>query len=305
MASYNLEGGGQMWYIQVQNEEGMASWRRFSELLNLRFGPPIRSNPLDELMACKWTGTVAEYQDRFEALLPRVSALTEAQKVQAFTAGLQPLLSLDVEMHNPQSLVIAMSMARKLELREQYITQAVQTPAALRLGGRGLLSGPAPSLALLAPPTRSTPPATGGQPIRRLSQSEMEEHRRLGLCFNCNEKFARGHNRVCQRIFLLDLVEDDEEAAPDDEPHQSPIISLLAMAGVQTRETMQVHIQLGGNRLLALLDSGSTHNFVFEEAAGRTSLKLNPRDNMKVTMANGKKVPCPGIYRLLECPFHH
>lgn len=198
MASYNLEGGAQMWYIQVQNEEGMASWRRFSELLNLHFGPPIRSNPLDELMACKWTGTVAEYQDCFEALLPRVDALTEAQKVQAFTAGLQPPLSLDVEMHNPQSLVIAMSMARKLELREQYITQAAQTPAAPRLGGRGLLSVPAPPLALLAP-TRSTPPATDGQPIRRLSQSEMEERRRLGLCFNfnCNEKFARGHNRVC------------------------------------------------------------------------------------------------------------
>lgn len=38
----------------------------------------------------------------------------------------------------------------------------------------------------------------------------MEEQRRLGLCFNYNEKFGRGHNRVCQRIFLLDLTEDDE-----------------------------------------------------------------------------------------------
>jgi hypothetical protein len=99
--------------------------------------------------------------------------LTEAQKVQAFTAGLQPPLSLDVEMHNPQSLVIAMSMARKLELREQYVT-----PAAPRLGGRGLLSGLAPPLALLAPPIRSSPPATDGRLIRRLSQSKMEERRR-------------------------------------------------------------------------------------------------------------------------------
>jgi hypothetical protein len=152
-------------------------------------------------------------------------------------------------------------------------------------------------LALLAPPIRSSPPATDGRPIRRLSQSEMEERRRLGLCFNCNEKFARGHNRVCQRIFLLDLADDDEEAATDDEPHQSPLISLLAMAGVRTRETMQVHIQLGGNRLLALLDSGSTHNFVSSETTGRTSLKLNPRGNMNVTMENGEKVPCPGVYR--------
>jgi hypothetical protein len=125
----------------------------------------------------------------------------------------------------------------------------------------------------------------------------MEERRRLGLCFNCNEKFARSHNRVCQRIFLLDLADDDEEVAPDHEPHQSPLISLRAMARVRTKETMQVHIQLGGNRLLALLDLGSTHNFVSAEATSRTSLKLNPRGNMKVTMANGEKVPCPGIYR--------
>ena len=41
---------------------------RFSELLNLRFGPPIRSNPLGQLMACQRIGSVSEYQDRFEVL---------------------------------------------------------------------------------------------------------------------------------------------------------------------------------------------------------------------------------------------
>lgn len=63
MASYKLEGDTQMWFIQVQNEEGTPSWHRFSELHNLCFRPPIRSNPLGELMACKRTGTVVEYQD--------------------------------------------------------------------------------------------------------------------------------------------------------------------------------------------------------------------------------------------------
>lgn len=98
--------------------EGTPSWHRFTELLHLRFGPPYRSNPLGELMACKRTGTVAEYQDRFEAILPYIGPLEE-QRVQAFTAGLGPPLSHDVEMHNPQTLIVAMSMARKLELRER------------------------------------------------------------------------------------------------------------------------------------------------------------------------------------------
>ena len=78
MASYKLEDGAQMWFIQVQQDEGTPSWRRFSELLNLRFGPPIRSNPRGELMACKRTSSVADYQNRFEALLPRVGVLMEA-----------------------------------------------------------------------------------------------------------------------------------------------------------------------------------------------------------------------------------
>ncbi|XP_066340433.1 uncharacterized protein [Miscanthus floridulus] len=301
MASYNLEDGAQMWFIQVQQDEGTPSWRRFSELLNLRFGPPIRSNPLGELMACKRTGSVAEYQTRFEALLPRVGTLTEAQRVQAFTVGLQPPLSLNVEVHNPQSLVMAMSLARKLELREQYYTAVVPAPPAPWQTTRGLLIGPPPQLALPAPPPRTAAPSLTieGRQVKRLSQSEMEERRRLGLCFNCNEKFGRGHNRVCEHIFLLDLAEADDDDDPEqtDAAVNSPLISLLAMAGVRSSETMQVHIQLGGASLLALLDSGSTHNFVSEEAAARTSLRLQPRGNMKVTVANGERVPCPGVYR--------
>jgi hypothetical protein len=73
---------------------------------------------MGELMACHRTGTVEEYQARFEALLPRAGPLEEAQRVQAFTAGLRPLLSHDMEMHSPQTLVVAMSLAQKLELRE-------------------------------------------------------------------------------------------------------------------------------------------------------------------------------------------
>jgi hypothetical protein len=101
MASYNLEAGAQMWFHQIQHDEGTQSWRCLTELLNLRFGPPICSNPLGELMACKRTGSISDYRDQFEALLPRVGTLLEAQRVQAFTAGLQPPLSLDVELHNP------------------------------------------------------------------------------------------------------------------------------------------------------------------------------------------------------------
>ena len=85
MASYNLEDRAQMWYIQVQTDEGTPSWRRFKELINLWYGPPLRSAPLFELADCRHTSTVADYQDRFQALLPWAGALDEAQRVQLFT----------------------------------------------------------------------------------------------------------------------------------------------------------------------------------------------------------------------------
>jgi hypothetical protein len=41
MASYNLEDVAQLWYIQLQEDEGTPPWGRFKELLNLQFGPPL------------------------------------------------------------------------------------------------------------------------------------------------------------------------------------------------------------------------------------------------------------------------
>jgi len=221
MASYNLEDGAQMWYIQVQTDEGTPSWRRFKELINLR------SAPLFELADCRHTSTVADYQDRFQALLPQAGALDEAQRVQLVTSGLLPPLSLDVQVHNPQSLAAAMSLARQLELREQFTAPSTTVS---RAGARPLLPAPAPRLLLPAPATTSPPAAIEGRPpIKRLTSAEQEECRRLGLCYNCDEKFFRGHNRVCKRLFFLDgTVEDEDMEEPTEEAgfEESPAFSL-------------------------------------------------------------------------------
>jgi hypothetical protein len=131
----------------------------------------------------------------------------------------------------------------------------------------------------------------------------MEERRHLGLCFNCNERFGRGHNRVCQRIFLIDLAadEDSEDVDHSETTADEPIIFVLAASGVRTRETMQLRISIGGSSCLALLDSGSSHNFITEEAVGRTDLVLLPHRGMRVTVAHGDRVECPGVFR--DVPF--
>lgn len=296
MASYNLEEGAQLWFIQVQEDEGVPTWRRFKDLLNLRYGPPLRSAPLFELADCRRTGTVEEYQDRFQALLPRAGPLAETQRVQLFTGGLLPPLSHAVRIHNPQSLAAAMSLARQVELMELD----KPAPAPARPAARGLLPAPAPRLALPAPPTGGPPIKGEGNPVKRLSQEEQAERRRLGLCYNCNEKYSRGHNRVCRRLFYINGVEltDPAADASDIDPDaEAPVFSLQAVAGVPICDTMQVSVSLGDTTLVALLDTGSTHNFIGEDAARRTGLPIQPRPRLTATIANGERITCPGVLR--------
>jgi hypothetical protein len=118
VASYNLEDVAQLWYIQLQEDEGTPPWGRFKDLLNLRFEPPLRSAPLFELSECRRTGTVEEYSNRCRALLPRAGRLDESQRVQLYTGGLLPPLSHVVRIHNPVTLAGAMSLARQVEQME-------------------------------------------------------------------------------------------------------------------------------------------------------------------------------------------
>lgn len=48
---------------------------------------------------------------------------------------------------------------------------------------------------------------------------------------------------------------------------ESPFFSLHAIMGIHFSDTMQLNVNLGGTSLLAILDSGSMHNFISESVA--------------------------------------
>jgi len=121
--------------------------------------------------------------------------------------------------------------------------------------------------------------------------------------YNCDERYGRGHNRVCKRLFLLDSLPDDDDDTADDGADagaeegdtEAPVFSLHAVAGVPLANTMQVRVSVGTATFVALLDSGSNHNFIAEEAARCTGLRVQPQARMSAMVANGEKIPCPGI----------
>jgi hypothetical protein len=325
IALYHLIDDAHLWYMQLEMEEGTPSWKCFAELINLCFGPPIRSNLLGELAALRRTGSVEEYIRQFSALRCRYPKLDSEQQVQLFTDGLLKPLRTHIELQNPASLQTAMSLARayeELEGEETTPTPAPKPPARAALVSRAASST---QPALPAPPPRSEAPvktsttAAPQRQFKKLSPLEMADRRAKGLCFNCDEKFARGHR--CQKLFWLEVcdpeeIDDKETAAPqhifslmahtqgdtvpavdDDDslPAEVPTISVRALTWICTGQTMQLMVSVGDAQLKALVDLGSTHNFLSEQAAKCARVQLHSGTHVQVTVANGDRVVSPDM----------
>jgi hypothetical protein len=92
---------------------------------------------------------------------------------------------------------------------------------------------------------------------------------------------------------LLKLGESElEHVAKEDEDDKVPQISLHALTGYIGPKTMMVSAQIGIRKILVLIDSGSTHNFVDHKIAKTFGLPLTPITEFWVTVANGERLSC-------------
>jgi hypothetical protein len=62
LASLHMDGAAAEWYYALERQYDLVSWARFAEFVNLRFRPPLRSNPLGELKELRRVGSVEDYQ---------------------------------------------------------------------------------------------------------------------------------------------------------------------------------------------------------------------------------------------------
>lgn len=150
------------------------TWPLFRSLCQQRFGPPLGTNHLAELARLPFRGSVAEYQEAFQARMAHAGYLAPAQQVQLFTGGLPDPLRTDVELQAPGDLQRAMALARAYERRATMLL--VSNPPQTRVSRFQARSGPSSSasfsatstpivLPTSAPATLAVPP----RPLRRLT----------------------------------------------------------------------------------------------------------------------------------------
>jgi len=280
LASFHMTSIAQHWYYMLERDMGgihAITWTQFCTLCQQRFGPPLGTNHLADLARLQYNGTVPKYQEAFQARMAHAGYLSQAQEVQLFTGGLPDSIRIDVELQSPEDLQRAMYLARAYERRTVMHTTPTATRPSRFPPQPASQSPVAPSVSPATTPTTTTTQAPP-RPFKTLSPSEMAERRRQGLCYNCDEQYVKGHK--CPRLFYLEVSDFDDqvpetkgsESNPGDLP---PLISLHAITGIHSVDTMQVKVGIRNHQFTALLDSGSTRNFISESAAQHVELCLS------------------------------
>ncbi|PKA56087.1 hypothetical protein AXF42_Ash015572 [Apostasia shenzhenica] len=134
-----------------------------------------------------------------------------------------------------------------------------------------------------------------------LSQNYIDERRATGLFYKCDEKYSFGH-KCKNQLYLIqsneeeadeleDVSEDLDvpEVVPEKEEVEGPQISLQALTGLSSFNTMVVEGMIKKKSIFILVDSGSTHNFVDPELAKATQCELEEITNFQVTLATGAR----------------
>jgi hypothetical protein len=106
----------------------------------------------------------------------------------------------------------------------------------------------------------------------------MVERQLKGLCYNCDEKYFLGHKCKEKNIFMAipeDILEEDVETPLVSESHETTnitpptnpakvelVISLNALTNFSTLQTLKLIGYIKHGKVIILVDSGSTHNFI-------------------------------------------
>lgn len=315
MASFHMEGEALVWFQDADEAGQFPTWDSFLQALQTRFGPAY-DDPMESLMKLRQSSTVGDYTAQFEALSNRLRGLSEANRLSCFLSGLKDEIRLPLRMLKPQNLVAAFGLAK---LQEEYFLSTRRSSLPNRSSStygrqQPWSSSTSSSAQHLYQPVHPVPTAakpTASIPVQHITPAQMRERREKGLCYNCEEKWNPAHRCKFPKLFLmhgLELHSDDKldevyfdssdgvepilDPTLQDDP--VPAISLHAISGSLSPNTMRLVGLINNQQVVILIDLGSTHSFLDPAVLKTAQLKLISTPTLKVQVANGATIQSEG-----------
>ncbi|KAL4297836.1 hypothetical protein GQ457_12G027660 [Hibiscus cannabinus] len=293
----HLEGKALQWNQLITRGKGDLNqwdWNQYLSLLRERFAPGGFEDPFAELVALRQTDTVDQFYEEFIVLLNQVR-LPDDYVLSIFKNHLRLEISQFLKLLEPKTLTSAYHMAKHLE--------NIFFPGHKKTGSNtGRYNAPT---SILVPPrsiNNSFKGNVGGNSgMVHTSKSNSPvllsptNNKGVGMCkvTDILNHGGRGDEEGEHEEFM-DCVEEVEVVGQEGTKAENPVISLQAMWGETNCDTMRIQIQIGGERLIALVDSGSSHNFISLSAAKKLGLGIDKQCLLRVMVANGEVLKTVG-----------
>ncbi|KAG6695507.1 hypothetical protein I3842_09G101100 [Carya illinoinensis] len=245
LAAYHLEGEAKQWWqwYNRSHDGKTISWHKFEKGILRRFGP---IEDYDEALSkIKQKGTFQEYQQEFEKLANRVIGWPKKALLGAFMGGLKEDIAIEVRMFRPKGLKNVIDLAKR---QDEKLQRGRKPSGSVSSNNRSMGTASPTNTTTLLLTTKPTPVNA----MKRLSFDEMR---------------LRRHHCQAQSYFIeaespFDVKKDDEEELPPTDIPTDSLISLHALLGSIGNRTMRVRALINGQEINALIDGGSSHNFI-------------------------------------------
>jgi hypothetical protein len=278
----------QWWQWRKNSRQGYIAWTQFVAEIYERFD--IDTNHLGHLKKMKELGTIEDFIAAFEHLAFIIEGMFDAFFRECFISGLKDEFQANVLMVRIESWVEATKRDKEAK---QIVSSQNHKPS--------FIPHPKP----VNPTTPSAP-----LKIQKLTRVEMAERQLKGLCYNHDDKYFPGHKCKEKKIFMAiseEISEEDEETPsmsespestditpPSDPPEVELVISLNALTGFSTPQTLKLIGYIKHWKVIILVDSDNTHNFIHHHITQETHCYIHAVNNFQIMIANGGSMKCGG-----------
>ena len=159
----------------------------------IRFGTAAYDDLMKALIRLRRSSTVSAYKGEFESLSNRIKCLSPQHKLSCFLSELKDEIRLSVRILNPPSLNANFGLAK---IQEEYWMGCKKGARLLQEQGQSSILG--------LPKFNSPIKAKTRIPIKRILLAQMEQRKKKGLCYNCDDfvitVMINGHQVISVRV---------------------------------------------------------------------------------------------------------
>ncbi|WVZ58303.1 LOW QUALITY PROTEIN: hypothetical protein U9M48_008586, partial [Paspalum notatum var. saurae] len=288
-AALNFSGAAATWLQTIECKEWILDWDHLCSLVFTRFDKNQYQLQLRQLDSLKQTGSVQEYQERFEQLSHGIllynAAYDETYFVTRFLGGLREDIRAPIALHRPKDVDTASALAllqeEELENVKKKTVQKGDSKDFSKFGQKWT-----------AEKFKSTPRKEESTKVEKdpfdEKLSALKAFRKAnGLCFKCGDKW--GQNHKCPKKIPLHVLEEflevfelqDIQVSESDGEDNSGNEGVCAveqspLQATQKFRTLKLLGRIGKYHFLILIDSGSIGTFVSDELVSRLQLPTVP-----------------------------